>query len=127
MNELLNPNALAAPAAAYSHAVLSTAVTRILNTSGVVPTSADGSVPEGIEAQVAQVWRNLEVIMAEAGFVTADVVSLVTYVVAGQDLAPVMAARDRAMDGHRPASTLLTVSGLARPQWLVEITLVAMA
>jgi enamine deaminase RidA (YjgF/YER057c/UK114 family) len=36
-----------------------------------------------------------------------------------------MAARDRAMGGHRPASTLVVVPALARPEWRVEIALVA--
>ena len=37
-----------------------------------------------------------------------------------------MAARDRALGGRRIASTLITVPALARPQWKVEITAVAM-
>jgi enamine deaminase RidA (YjgF/YER057c/UK114 family) len=56
-----------------------------------------------------------------------DVVSVTTYVVAGQPLAPVMAARDAALGGHRVASTLVTVPALARPEWLMEIALVASA
>ncbi len=56
-----------------------------------------------------------------------DVVSVVTYVVAGQDLGPVMEARDAFMDGHRSASTLITVPHLAQPEWLVEVSVVANA
>jgi 2-iminobutanoate/2-iminopropanoate deaminase len=52
-------------------------------------------------------------------------VSATTYVVAGNDLGPVMAARDAAMAGHRPASTLVTVPALARSEWLVEIAVIA--
>jgi len=37
----------------------------------------------------------------------------------------VMAARDVALDGHRAASTLVTVPALARPEWRMEIALVA--
>jgi hypothetical protein len=36
-----------------------------------------------------------------------------------------MAARDRAMGGHRAASTLLTVPALARPAWKMEVAVVA--
>jgi enamine deaminase RidA (YjgF/YER057c/UK114 family) len=95
-----------------------------LHTSGVVPTRADGTVPEGIAEQADVVWENLAAIVAEAGMAMADVVSVVTYVVVGQDLAVVMAARDRAMDGHRPASTLVPVPALARPAWLIEVALI---
>jgi hypothetical protein len=36
-----------------------------------------------------------------------------------------MAARDTALAGHVAASTLVTVPALARPEWQVEISLVA--
>jgi 2-iminobutanoate/2-iminopropanoate deaminase len=123
--EPVSPAGLAPPAANYSHAVLTSGATRWLHTSGVVPTRADGTVPEGIAEQVAVVWENLAAIVAEAGMAMADVVSVVTYVVHGHDLAVVMAARDRAMAAHRPASTLVPVPALARPAWLVEIALIA--
>ena len=56
-----------------------------------------------------------------------DIVSITTYVVAGQELGPVMAARDAAFGGHLAASTLVTVPALARPEWLVEVAVVAAA
>jgi 2-iminobutanoate/2-iminopropanoate deaminase len=37
----------------------------------------------------------------------------------------VMAARDLALSGRRAASTLVTVPALARPEWKLEIALVA--
>jgi enamine deaminase RidA (YjgF/YER057c/UK114 family) len=46
-------------------------------------------------------------------------------VVRGNDLATVMAARDAAMAGHRPASTLVVVPALARPAWRMEVAVVA--
>ena len=36
-----------------------------------------------------------------------------------------MAARDAAFGGHVAASTLVTVPALARPEWLVEVAVVA--
>jgi enamine deaminase RidA (YjgF/YER057c/UK114 family) len=36
-----------------------------------------------------------------------------------------MEARDRALDGQLVASTLITVPALVRPEWLVEISLIA--
>ena len=38
-----------------------------------------------------------------------------------------MAARDVAMGGHLAASTLVTVPALARPEWLMEVAVVASA
>ena len=90
-----------------------------------MPIGPDGSVPSSIAEQAQTVWANLTAILAEAGMSPHDVVSVTTYVVNGQPLAPVMAARDTALGGHRVASTLVTVPALARPEWLMEIALVA--
>ena len=125
MNREIQPPDLAPPAAAYAHAILSVNPGRLLHTSGVVPIKTDGSVPDDIADQASVVWSNLRAILSEAKMKVTDVVSVTTYVVAGQPLAPVMAARDTALGGHRAASTLVTVPALARPEWLMEIALVA--
>ena len=96
-----------------------------MHTSGVVPIAADGSVPADLAEQAATVWSNLRAILDEAGMTVNDVVSVTTYVVVGEPLGPVMAARDVALGGHRAASTLVTVPALARPEWRMEIALVA--
>ncbi|CAB4883937.1 unannotated protein [freshwater metagenome] len=50
---------------------------------------------------------------------------MTTYVVVGQPIGAVLVARDRALKGHRAASTVVMVSELIRPEWLIEIALVA--
>ena len=127
MNREIAPASIAAPAANYAHAVLCEGPARLLHTSGVVPVGPGGVVPVGIEAQAEQVWANLLAMLDEADMMVADVVSVTTYVVVDQlaSLPAVMAARDRALLGHRAASTLVTVPALARPEWLMEIALVA--
>ena len=125
MNRSVAPTTIAPPAARYSHAVLSVGAERLLHTSGVVPIAPDGQVPEGLAEQAEVVWANLGAILAEAGMRTDDVVSMTTYVVQGEELAAVMAVRDRVLGGHLAASTLVVVPSLARPEWRVEIALVA--
>jgi 2-iminobutanoate/2-iminopropanoate deaminase len=129
MNTPILPPGIAPPAANYSHAILSTDASRILHTSGVVPTALGGTVPADIEAQAEQVWANLSAILTEADMLVSNVVSVTTYVVVDHlaALPAVMAARDRALGGHRAASTLVTVPALARPEWKMEIALVAVA
>ena len=99
----------------------------MLHTSGVVPIATDGSVPVSIGEQAATVWANIAAMLAEAEMSMSDIVSVTTYVVAGEDLAPVMAARDAALSGHLAASTLVTVPELARPEWRMEIAVIAAA
>ncbi len=125
--EPCNPTSLAAPAAAYSHAMVVPPGQRLLVTSGAVPTRADGTVPGSLAEQAETVWANLLAMLDAAGMTVTDTVSITTYVVIGEDLGVVMAARDRAMAGHRPASTLVTVPALARAEWRMEIALIAAA
>jgi 2-iminobutanoate/2-iminopropanoate deaminase len=128
-NEIVQPAEIAPPAANYAHAILTTAATRWLHTSGVVPIAPDGSVPDGVAAQAAVVWQNLLAILSAADMPLDGVVSVTTYVTAavGSELGVVMAARDAALEGRRVASTLVTVPALAQPAWLVEIAVVAAA
>lgn len=99
--------------------------TRTLHTAGIVPVRADGTVPGDIRSQADRVWETIGMLLDEAGFEVADIVSYTTYVVAGNDLVPVMQARDDFFGDHTAASTLVTVPALARPEWLTETTAVA--
>ncbi len=130
MNRELSPAGMAPPAANYAHAVLSEVGSgggRMLHTSGIVPTRPDGAVPETLAGQAEAVWASLSLLLAEADMVPSDIVSVTTYVVVGEDLATVMAARDAVLGNHRAASTLLTVPALAQPAWRMEIAIVAIA
>jgi len=127
MNRIVAPADIASPAANYAHAIVSEDTRTWLHTSGVVPTQPDGTVPASIESQAEVVWTNLLALLREAGMDARDVVSVTTYVVVEQmaQLSKVMAARDAALDGHRAASTLVTVPALVRPEWKMEIALIA--
>lgn len=125
MNRQITPSSIAAPAANYAHAVLSEQPTRWLHTSGVVPTSPDGSTPDDVGEQAAVVWQNIEAMLNDADMRPTDIVSVVTYAVVGEPLGPIMAARDAFLAGHLAASTLVTVPELAQPQWRMEVAIVA--
>ena len=92
-----------------------------------MPVDADGTVPEAMEEQARIIWRNLSAMLAEARMEPHHIVSVVTYVVEGHDLATAMAQRDHALAGHLAASTLVVVPSLAQPAWKMEIALVAAA
>ena len=124
------------PAAAYAHGIEVSGAESWGFTSGVVPTRADGSVPSDLGEQAEVVWGNISAILAEAQLSVRDIVSITTYVVESAEeraqggelssrLAVVMAARDAVLQGHLAASTLVTVPALARPEWRMEISVVA--
>ena len=123
----ISPASIAAPAANYSHAILTESGARWMHTSGVVPVDVRGATPDDVGEQAAVVWSNVGAMLDEAGMGPTDIVSVTTYVVVGEDLAPVMAARDQVLGGHRAASTLVTVPALARPEWRMEIAVIAAA
>jgi len=123
----INPSSISAPAANYAHAryVAGGPATQWLHTSGVVPIAPDGSVPAGIVAQAQVVWSNIAAMLDEANMDATNVVSVTTYVTPGHDLGPIMAVRDKALNNHHAASTLVVVPELARPEWLMEIAIIA--
>ena len=87
-------------------------------------------VGEGnFEAQAEQVFRNLKIGVEAAGATMADIVKLNVYLVAEVDQADVpklRAIRERYVNtASPPASTLVFVTRLARPGWLIEIEAVA--
>ncbi|MEM9653463.1 MAG: Rid family hydrolase [Actinomycetota bacterium] len=125
MNRELTPESAGPPSANYALATLSEGPGRLLHTSGIGPVRPDGTVPDDLAEQAEAVWATLQILLAEASLTPADVVSVATYVVVGNDLGPVMAARDLALGGHRCASTLVPVPALATPSWKMEVAIVA--
>lgn len=73
------------------------------------------------------VWTNIAAMLEQADMGPGDIVSVTTYVVVGEQLGSVMAARDRFLGGRLVASTLVTVPALAQPQWKMEVAVVAAA
>jgi len=121
MIEYLNPKSAPQPASAYSQAIRHRAGASRLVISGQIGVTADGTVLDGLEAQVDQAFTNLVAIVEAAGLKRGNIVKIVAYMVAGGDVAIYRQARDRLFQGHRPASTYIVVAGLADPRFLFEI------
>jgi enamine deaminase RidA (YjgF/YER057c/UK114 family) len=110
----------------YSHAVVVAPGSRVVHTSGQVAIDADGKVPEGWEEQTRLVFRNLGEVLASAGAGWGDVVKLTYFVTGVGELPAIRRIRDEFVDVTRPpASSLVQVAGLFRPDLLIEIEAVA--
>ncbi|MGY0389769.1 RidA family protein [Nocardioides sp. WG-D5] len=119
--DFLTPEDLPAPAG-YSHAVITDPGARLVVTSGQVGITADGTVADGWEAQTRQTFVNLGIALTAAGATWADVVKLTYFVVATDELPMIRSVRDEFVDvTHPPASSLVQVAGLFRPDVLIEI------
>lgn len=103
---------------------------RTVYISGQVSAGPDGKlVGSGdLGAQTTQVMQNLQTALAAVGATFADVVKITTFVVGyePEHRAIIGAARTPFFPaGEPPASTLVGVSALAAPGWLIEIEAVA--
>jgi enamine deaminase RidA (YjgF/YER057c/UK114 family) len=125
MNKIHNPGEIAPPVGAYSHAIEVPAGARMLHISGQVGITPDGKVAPGIEAQTEAALNNILGILKAAGMDLEDVVKMTTFLVDANDIAKVRAARMHVLGSHRPASTLLVISRLAAPEYLIEIEAIA--
>jgi enamine deaminase RidA (YjgF/YER057c/UK114 family) len=67
MNRPMSPSGVHTPASAYSHAIEVPANARWLVISGQVGISPDGKIADGIEAQLEQIYLNIETILKSAG------------------------------------------------------------
>ncbi len=127
--EFFSPATLPPPVG-YSHVAKVNKGT-LIYLAGQVSSDASGKlVGEGnFEAQAEQVFSNVRIAVEAAGGTMADIVKMNIYLVAevSQDEVPKMRAiRDRYVNKEKPpASTLVVVSRLARPGWLLEIEAIA--
>src|SRR5437899_2052947 len=120
-----NPPTLSKPTG-YTH-VVEVSGGKTVYVSGQIALDKDGKVVgEGdMNAQAEQVFKNLQAALAAAGATFKDVVKMNTYTT---DMAQVQAIRDvraRYFGDVTPASTLVQVVHLARPEFLLEIEVVA--
>ncbi|QJF52667.1 RidA family protein [Roseobacter ponti] len=125
----LAPSGISAPVARYSHGVELPAGLRWVRTAGQLAIGADGSVPEGSEAQARMCFDNIAKILAEADMGAGDVCHVTAYVTDRAHMAGYMIARDAFLESVSvlPTSTLLIVSGFTRPEFVVEVEVWAAA
>src|ERR1044071_9756862 len=124
MKRPINPAAIRAPFAQYSHAV-EVPAGRTLFASGQLGVSPDDKVPEDAEAQAVLCFENIKAILAEAGMSFADVVRFTAYVTDRAYFPVYGAVRSRYVSGNAFASTLVIVSGFTRPEFKVEVEVTA--
>jgi enamine deaminase RidA (YjgF/YER057c/UK114 family) len=72
-------------------------------------------------------FANIAAILAEDDMTLADVIRINAYVTDREYMQGYMRSRDRQFQGTPPASTLMIVKGFTKPEFLVEIEVVAAA
>src|SRR5438270_3559883 len=100
---------------------------RVLYLSGQVSQAEDGTVVGAgdIVAQTRQILENLRGVLASVGGTMADIEKVTIFVTDMSRLADIHAVRAEFFAPPYPASALVQVSALVRPEYLIEIEAVA--
>ncbi|AZO14016.1 MULTISPECIES: RidA family protein [unclassified Mesorhizobium] len=125
MLKYLAPKTIKPPFARYSHGVEVPAGKRLVLCSGQLGIGADDHVPEDAGAQAELCFKNIAAILSEAGLTLNDIVRINAFVTDRAHLQPYMDVRNRLFSDPAPASTLMIVSGFARPEFKVEVEVLA--
>jgi len=121
-----NPPAVSQPTG-YSHAIDVRGAERRLIVSGQVGMAPDGTVPDTGGAQITQALANLRAVLEANEMSVANIVKTTVFLTDRSLLGAYRAARTALLGEHAPASTLLFVSGLADPRFMVEVEAEAVA
>jgi 2-iminobutanoate/2-iminopropanoate deaminase len=121
MLNFLNPPSAPPPFSRYSQMVSAPAGCRWLHVSGQVGCDRNHQTASGFEAQAEMAWGNLIACLEADGMSAADLVKVNVILTRTGDVAASRAVRDRVLQGAQPASTLIVVSSLASPDWLIEV------
>lgn len=127
MHKPLSPQGIHPPFAPYSHGITVPAGARLVFCSGQVGIGADKVIPPDCAGQAAICFESIRLILAEAGMGFENVVRINAFVTAREHLLPYMKVRNALFADPYPASTLMIVSGFARPEFVVEIEAIAAA
>jgi enamine deaminase RidA (YjgF/YER057c/UK114 family) len=112
---------VAAKIGTYSDAMVVQPNLRWLITAGTPGMTPDGITPEGITAQAEQAWKNVIAMLEQADMTVNDLVKVTHYLIRSEDIKPYVEVRKRYLGDARPASMLVVVPALVRPEFLVEI------
>lgn len=125
MPNALMPKSIRPPFAKYSHGVEVPAGKRLVLCSGQLGIGPDDTIPEDAGSQAELCFSNIAAILAEAGLGLGDIVRVNAFVTDRVHMQPYMEVRDRLVGNPPPASTLMIVSGFTRPEFKVEIEVIA--
>lgn len=93
----------------------------VSGTPGLAP---DGSLASDMTGQATQAWHNIEAILSRAGASLADIVAVRQWLTDAGDIRAYADVRSTFIK-HEPVFMLGVIPGLVRPDFLVEIEVIA--
>ena len=111
-----------AQARSYSQAVVTAGGRTVWLAGQVAPTDTAGkSLTGDFDGQVREVFRRLDQTLTELGGSLADMVTMTVFITDARYGDPFVQLRKKIFGDDFPASALITVAALARPELLVEV------
>ena len=98
---------------------------RLFHLAGQTGVRPDGTVSQDFAEQARQVYRNLTTVLAGCGMDWQNVAKVTVFLTNPDDMPAWREAQKEAFGAVVPASTLLIVSRLARPEYRIEVEAVA--
>jgi 2-iminobutanoate/2-iminopropanoate deaminase len=105
----------------YGDAVEVPAGARWLFTAGTPGLARDGGLPTDFAGQAELAWSHVIAMLSHAGMTVHDLVKVTHYLLHASDIPAYARIRARFLGDARPASMLLIVPALVRPEFLLEI------
>ncbi|MEV6417923.1 RidA family protein [Kribbella sp. NPDC051718] len=118
---------LRSPNGVFSQATTIEATGRLVFVSGMTARTPDGTIVGvgDVREQTRQVCENVRAAVVEAGGTLDDVCRVDVYVRNMEDFARIHEIRAQYFQEPLPASTMVEVSKLAHPDYLIEISAIA--
>ena len=127
MKRQISSPRLAQPNGHFSHATIVEARGKLLFISGMTARTVDGTIAGvgNVEAQTRQVCENLKAACEAAGGSLKDICRVDVYVRNIEDFEIIHKVRREYFEAPLPASTLVEVSKMVKPEYLIEISAIA--
>ena len=111
----------------YSQGIKVTGVQTLLFTAGQVPYDAEGGVKHrgDFKAQARAVFAAIRALVEAGGGTLDSVVKITTYVTDVRYRPDFRTVREEFFGARGPASTMVEVSALAHPDYLIEVEAIA--
>ena len=124
--QILQPKSLNDPRPRYSQGI-ATEGGKLLFIAGQTASDREGNVvgKGDIEAQTHQVFKNISAVLEEAGASFDNLVMTTTYITDRKYREGYNRVRQQYYKNSQPTSTLVIVTGLANPDYLIEINAIA--
>jgi 2-iminobutanoate/2-iminopropanoate deaminase len=124
--KVIQPRSISDPRPRYSQGILADGG-KLLFVAGQTASDKDGNVvgKGDIEAQTRQVFENLRAVLEEAGGTLDNLVMTTTYIIDRKYREGYNRVRMGQYKVNAPTSTLVIVTGLASPDYLIEISGIA--